>query len=198
MVWDYNDRTPPLQPAAAKLRFVPPLVLGSSNIPHVVWGIDAEICHEVPSMIWDSMEILVPKAYLQAAAERLTKSLPIFTQIVFPLDQDQLLPHYSDDCILLASAKKLRTTANYIILIPDTVFHFDTTNPTSIMKPPSYFELPLKYNEVGVPTFSSLLDALLACRNETKTQHFTGFEKGRWRMSGLKRRFLTEATTLVA
>ncbi|KAF3222183.1 hypothetical protein TWF191_006943 [Orbilia oligospora] len=197
MVWDYSDRTPPLRPDAARLRFIPPLVLGSYKIPHVIWGNDASICHEVPSSIWDSMHILVPKAYLETAAKCLTEYLP-FKRTVFPPNEDQLLPCYSDECILLASKKKLCITANYIILIPDILFHFDATNPTSIQTPPSYFELPSEFDKVGVPSFPALVSAYLLCLGGSGTQNFTGFQKGRWRMGDLRARILGWVVTLIA
>ncbi|KAK6497284.1 hypothetical protein TWF506_004757 [Arthrobotrys conoides] len=199
MVWDYNDRTPPLQPKAARLRFIPPLMLGLRKIPHVIWGDDALICHEAPVVVWTSMEILVPTAYLEEAANCLTKSLPTFSRAAFPSSKnDELLPCYSDDCILLAADKSLSATANYIILIPDTLFHFDTTDKTLIQEPPSYFKLSSEFSQVGVPSFAGLMSALLSCVDKSKTQGFSGFQEGRWRMNRLIEKIVCRVIMLVA
>ncbi|KAK6516758.1 hypothetical protein TWF506_006647 [Arthrobotrys conoides] len=193
MVWDYNDRTPTLRPAgAARLRFIPPQVLGSCKIPYVVWGNDASICHEVPLFLLEYMEILVPEAYLGQAAACLVKHLPIFSRKELtsgkPQGNDQSsnqdknqissLPHYSDKCILLASRKHLRTTADFILLIPDSTFYFDATDPDLVQEPPDCFELPPEFKKtVRVPKFPALMEGYLKCLDKSKPQFFSKFRE---------------------
>ncbi|KAK6523031.1 hypothetical protein TWF281_002453 [Arthrobotrys megalospora] len=201
MVWDYNDRTPPLRPPAARLRFLPPRVLGAYKIPHAIWGDDASICHEVPTFVWDSMQILVPRAYLKQAATRLSNNLRVFEETAFPPDEDlnRFLPRYSDDCILLASRRRLRMTANYIILIPDEVFHFDVTDPTSVQGLPDYFKLPVtEFGAVRVPSFPALMNALLQSADKSRTQNFSGCFRDKARIGDLRGDILLRAMMLVA
>ncbi|KAK6522163.1 hypothetical protein TWF281_002730 [Arthrobotrys megalospora] len=195
MVWDYNDRTPTLRPpAAARLRFTPPKILGSYNIPHAIWGDDASICHEVPTHVWNVMQILVPKTHLERAATCLVNCLSVFSrQTTFPPNKEiaGLSRCYLDDCIVLASSKPLRTTADYIILIPDEIFHFDVTNPASVQAPPKSFGLPDEFDKVGVPSFSSLLNALLYC-----SENFSSSDEKT--TSDVRRRIYVQLVTLVA
>ncbi|KAK6342836.1 hypothetical protein TWF718_008219 [Orbilia javanica] len=139
------------------------------------------------------------KDVLKTAAERLTKSLRAFTQADFPQNQDQLFPHYSDDSIPLASSNPPGINADHIILIPDTLFHFDVTDPKLIEKLQSYFHLPPEFDKVGVPSFSAFLNALLMClgeSEESKAQAFPGFQKGRWRMDDLESRIACYAAAM--
>ncbi|KAK6513128.1 hypothetical protein TWF506_009294 [Arthrobotrys conoides] len=178
MVQDHHDNsTPSLQLNATRLRFIPLQILGSYNIPHAVWNDDASICHEVPSLVWNVMEILVPKAKLQKAAERLVGCLSAYTRRPFPPEGNSEGPihQYSEDCILLASCQNLSVTADYIILVPDELFYFDTTDPLSLQGIPDFLKSSVGFDKARVPSFSALINALLRFLDESKCRIPTGF-----------------------
>lgn len=150
-------------------RISPCLALANSSIPYVLWGEDS-LCFafDVPTELFQTVYILVPGARLHDACNAIVNS-----RLPYKLSPDD---HHSFPSVVgtayLPECRRLDCDQAYpkrILLIPDRLLHFDTTDRESVQKLHLEPYPPAGVNEgdsVSVPTLQAYLDCLLSCHRE--------------------------------
>ena len=172
------------EPAFLVSRLTPARLLAEANIPCVVWGEEA-LCwiHTVPTLIFSTLHLLVSHNQLDEAVRTLTQLLPGYALTdsdpkyaaspaeLLPSErakylQDGRLPHAFPHSIRLAvnapdAAPVIqRSLAQYILLTPDSFFHFDAADAKSLQPLPN--PVPPSLQDVRFPKLAAFYDALLS------------------------------------
>lgn len=147
------------------IRTSPCLALANASIPYVLWGEDSlSFAFDVPTELFQTVYILVPGTRLPDACDTIINRLPY----KLSPDNRHSLPSvagtaYLPECRLLECNQAY---PKRILLISDSLLHFDTTDPASVQKLHLEPYRPAGVKEgdwVSVPTLPAYLDCLLSC-----------------------------------
>ncbi|KAJ7929905.1 hypothetical protein B0H13DRAFT_1962429 [Mycena leptocephala] len=191
-------------PAYITSRLRPATTLTDAHIPCIVWGEEAlRWIHGVPTLLFNTLHLLVPENRLQEASHTLSRLLPEYAAIDSHTDdppwwiyakgekerfqQQGRLPYASPLTIKLSHKNwgSLPPTIipEHILLTPDSFFHMSATNPKSLVSLPQWDGVPLPPSlyDLRFPALPVMYDTLLSMVNYLGYLHlyrFSDYVKG--------------------
>ncbi|KAF8543128.1 hypothetical protein BDD12DRAFT_802327 [Trichophaea hybrida] len=150
--------------AVVARRVSPCFALSKSSIPYVLWGEDS-LCFafDVPTILFATVNILVPTGRLADACSAITRHLPYE---VSPVRCHRLSSSnraaFFRECLRLDTPELSFYNPEHVLLIEDGLLHFDTTDPRCVQRHRLEPFPPVNEGDfVNVPTLAAYFDSLM-------------------------------------
>lgn len=150
--------------AVVATRVSPCFALSKSSIPYALWGEDSlRFAFDVPTVLFPTVNILVPTGRLADACSAITRHLPydVSPERCHRLPSSYRIAFFPE-CLRLDTPELSLYNPEHVLLIEDGLLNFDTTDPHCVKQHRLEPFPPVNEGDfVNVPTLAAYFDSLL-------------------------------------